>query len=219
VRELRSSEALRRGAGAALRIGNRPGAIVVKLAASFVFASLVAVSGLAAAEPAAMDRADTVNLSILGLAAGNYAVTYEHLSHGTHGLILEGEFAHGSNDSLSETSVGGGIGYRWHWSGQQNSGFLGVMLEAGRGSGSVTEDGMTVPLGIHYTTLTANIGKRWTIGDRGNITLRLGAGAGSYTAVTDDTSASAKQAQRDMNSFLALIPVAVDGELSFGYAF
>ena len=174
----------------------------------------VGVEATAKAEPT-----NSINASPLGLVVGDYALTYEHLFGGSHGLIVEGIGSRSSDDTGSALQFGGGVGYRWHWRGRQNSGFLGVMAAQRFGAGSVTENGMQHDMTIRSTSLTANIGKRWAVTDAVNVTFRIGGGWGHYTATAKEDTMEAKQAEKLMNDILTFIPIAIDGELSVGYAF
>ena len=167
----------------------------------------------------AEEPSNTVNISPLGVLVGDYALTYEHLFNGSHGLIVEGIGSRAANDDGSSLQFGGGVGYRWHWRGHQNSGFLGVMAAQRFGTGSVTENGMTHDMSVRSTTITANIGKRWTLTPALNVTFRIGAGWGHHVATAKEDTMEAKQAEKLMNDILSFLPVGFDGELSLGYAF
>lgn len=194
--------------------------------------SLVAVSVPAAARAETADvqpvlaeqeePKNSINISPLGALVGNYALTYERLFGGSHGLVVEGIGGFASNDSSSASQLGGAVGYRWHWSGRQNSGFLGVMVAQGIGSGEVTitENGqsMTHAMSVRSTTVTGNVGKRWMIGPA-NVTLRVGLGWGNYTAKVKSDAPGAQDAEKLMNDLLAFLPIGFDGELSVGYTF
>jgi Protein of unknown function (DUF3575) len=199
-----------------------------------VTAALVTLPALASAQPSttlgvtqteakAPERTNSINVSPLGALLGNYAVTYEHLFNGSHGLIVEGNAAFDSNSDSSSHQLGGGVGYRWHWRGRQNSGFLGVMVAQSFGSGEVTTTSggqdMTYEMGVRSTTITGNIGKRWMIGDAFNITLRLGLGWGHHTVTAKVNDQEAKDAETKLNDLLAYFPIGFDGELSVGYTF
>ena len=165
------------------------------------------------------EPANTVNLSPLGVLFGDYALTYEHLFAGHHGLIVEGIGSRATGDQGDSLQFGGGVGYRWHWRGRQNSGFLGVMAAQRFGAGSVTENGVTHEMTVQSTTITANIGKRWALTPAFNVTFRIGAGSGHYSATAKEDTMEAKQAEKLMNDILSFLPIGVDGELSVGYAF
>jgi len=187
--------------------------------------AILVVPAAAAAQPAPpmaiTERAEptnSINVSPLGIVFGSYALTYEHLFAGQHGVIVEGIAAHSANDDSSQTQFGGAVGYRWHWRGRQNSGFLGVMLAQGIGTGDVKVDDMTYGMTVRSTTVTGNIGKRWMIGPV-NITGRIGLGYGHYTVEAKDDSQAAKYAEDTLNDLLTLLPIGFDGELSVGLVF
>ncbi len=196
-----------------------------------VTAALVTLPALASAQPLGVTQTETtapaktnsINVSPLGALLGNYSLTYEHLFNGTHGLIVEGNAAFDSNSDSSSYQMGGGVGYRWHWRGRQNSGFLGVMVAQSFGNGEVTTTSgtqkMTYDMGVRSTTITGNIGKRWMIGDSFNITLRLGLGWGHHVATAKVDNQEAKDAEKSLNDLLAFFPIGFDGELSVGYVF
>jgi hypothetical protein len=165
------------------------------------------------------EKQNTLNLSPLGVVVGDYALTYEHLFGGHHGLIVEGIGSRSANDDGSSLQFGGGVGYRWHWRGRQNSGFLGLMVAQRFGTGSVTENAVTHDMSVRSTTVTANIGKRWALTPAVNVTFRIGAGYGKHVATAKEDTMEAKQAEELMNDILSFLPVGFDGELSVGYAF
>jgi hypothetical protein len=180
-----------------------------------------------AAEPLVIEEKaepkNSINISPLGLIAGNIALTYEHLFAGTHGVIVEGVLARASGDEGDSLQFGGSVGYRWHWRGRQNSGFLGVTFTQTVGSGSVTTNAsgteMTHDMSVRSTMLTGNIGKRWMLTDAINITARLGLGWGNHVASAKEDTQEAKDAEELMNDLLAFLPIGFEGELSVGYAF
>lgn len=201
-------------------------------------ATLAASSSSAAAQPATVAPApmptvaaaaapaeskNSINVSPLGLIFGNLYLTYEHLFAGGHGLVIDAGGGSTDGDAASESHGSVGVGYRWHWRGRQNSGFLGVMLHQSVGSGEVTlgdgADAMTHDMTIRSTMLTANVGKRWMIGDKVNISLRFGLGWGHHVAEASSSGEDAEEAEAVMNGLLTLIPIGVDGELSVGYNF
>jgi hypothetical protein len=193
----------------------------MKTVALAVVAALVP-SIAAADEPLTLEAKaepkNTINLSPLGVLVGDYALTYERLA-GSHGLIVEGIGSRSAGDAGSSLSFGGGVGYRWHWRGRQNSGFLGLMVAQRFGTGSVTENNMTHDMSVRSTTVTANIGKRWALTPAVNVTFRIGAGWGNHVATAKEDTMEAKQAEELMNDILSFLPIGFDGELSVGYAF
>ena len=185
--------------------------------------ALLAVPTVAAADDTKLsvekkEATNSLNVSALGVFAGNYALTYEHLFNGHHGVLVEGIVTRNSGDEGSSLQYGGAAGYRWHWSGKQASGFLGIMVAQGFGTGEVTVNGMTHDMSVKSTTVTGNIGKRWAWGPV-NATLRVGLGYGNYSAKAKDSSMDAKNAEEVMNTILAFLPIGFDGELSIGFNF
>jgi hypothetical protein len=176
-------------------------------------------------------KENSINGSPLGILYGAYSLNYERLVSGTHGFMIEGNFSHSTGtstingDQTSSKSLlyGGGVGYRWHWSGQQQSGFLGLMAgyTVGTGSGTVTDAAGTneFDLTIKAPWVVANIGKRWQWDNGLNITFRIGAGWAKYTVSSNSTDPQAQDAVKALQDLLTLIPIALDGELSLGYTF
>lgn len=171
----------------------------------------------------ALTKENSVNLSPLGLLSGSYGLNYERLIGGYHGVLVEGNFSHSSGDNASSNSVGGTVGYRFHWRGSQNSGFVGLNLGyfKGSGEGSITNNGMMKTFDVDTTvsSITANIGKRWAWDSGLNVTFRIGAGKGNYDVSTDSEDPDAQEVVKNVDDLLAFLPVAFDGELSLGYVF
>jgi opacity protein-like surface antigen len=186
--------------------------------------ALTFASSVAAAE----EGANSINVSPLGLAFGSYNLTYERLTQGGHGFLVEGMLNRSKKSDASQTNGGMSIGYRWHWSGGQDSGFLGANIGYGRGiaTGSITttsSDGMATKKSFDVDTsilsATANVGRRFAFNNGLNITLRVGAGYGKYQLATDSKDPDAKAVVDDLRAFLNVFPIAVDGEISLGYIF
>ncbi|HUH06075.1 MAG TPA: hypothetical protein VML75_28995, partial [Kofleriaceae bacterium] len=122
--------------------------IVPHLAAAAAALTLLA-SSASAEEPLVVEqpaeRQNSINVSPLGLVFGSYAANYERLTPGGHGILIEGAYSRSSDDESSATSGGVGVGYRWHWRGKQNSGFVGATLGyyVGNGEATVTTNGMS----------------------------------------------------------------------------
>jgi hypothetical protein len=211
-----------------------------KLASLSIAAASLLAAGTATAQPAAApvppatvyaqqpapEKANSINVDALSLLFTSLAVTYEHLWSGEHGLILEAGFGRNTSDNAESSHGLLAVGYRWHWSKRQNSGFLGVTYQQRYGSGYVETSVDDEPverhdMTIHSEMLTANIGKRWTLGaeENWNITLRFGLGWGNHTASANEDTMDAKEAEEEMNEILELVPIGWEGELSLGYNF
>ena len=174
-------------------------------------------------EANALSKENSVNVSPLGVLSGSYGINYERLFGGYHGLLVEGNFGRSSSGDASSSSLGGTIGYRFHWRGNQDSGFLGLNLGyfTGSGEGTVTNGSETKTFDVDTTvsTITANVGRRWAWKSGLNVTLRIGAGRGNYDVTTDSDDPDAQEIVKAVDDLLAFLPVAFDGELSVGYIF
>lgn len=177
------------------------------------------------------ERANSINGNPFGFLVGSYSLNYERLVNGTHGFLVEGNFGltegttttNGQANKSTSTNYGGGAGYRWHWSGRQQSGFLGLMAgyTVGSGTGTLTSGAMSksFDLKIKAPWVVANIGKRWQWDNGLNITFRIGAGWAQYTVSTSSMDPDAQAVKDFMQDILTLLPIAFDGELSLGYTF
>lgn len=194
--------------------------------AGFGIAALV--SGQALAEDAkdaeveadAPMGANSVNLNPLGVLFGSYSVNYERLFDRQHGLLVEAGFS-SSEDSNGDTAFATGalVGYRWHWSQSQDSGFLGanVGYYLGEGEASVNNSSFKVD----YTTvdITLNGGRRYAWKSGFNLTWRLGVGRAFRSFEAQDDSEGAKEAAQLIEDIVNFLPVTIDAELSIGWVF
>lgn len=185
--------------------------------------SEASVEPVADVEKSGTSKENSVNLSPLGVLSGSYGLNYERLFGGYHGLLVEGNFSRSSGDDASSSSLGGTLGYRFHWRGKQDSGFLGINLgyHTGSGEGSIDNGAEVKTFDVDTTvsSITANIGRRWAWDSGLNITFRIGAGKGNYDVSTDSDDPDAQNVVEAVDDLLAFLPVAFDGELSVGYMF
>lgn len=170
------------------------------------------------------DPVNSINGNPLGALIGSYGLNYERLMGGMHGLMIEGQLGIRSDSSSSYTTYGGGAGYRWHWRGRQNSGFLGLMAGYSVGTGkSTVSDGaggtQNFDLTIKAPWVVGNIGKRWVLPYNLNITFRIGAGWAGYKVSTTSTDPDAQAGVDLLQDLLTFLPIAFDGEISLGYMF
>jgi hypothetical protein len=161
----------------------------------------------------------SINISPLGILFGAYNINYEYLHDGTHGILGEAGMAHSSDDDTSATSFAGSAGYRWHWRGKQSSGFLGANVGYQRGWGTTSYDGTEFDLDVSRVIVVGNIGRRWAWDFGLNLTLRVGAGYGSWNVSSDSSDPDVREAVREAERLLQRVPVALDGELSLGWVF
>lgn len=175
---------------------------------------------LVTAAPDAIEHPHSVNLGI-GTLWGSPSVTYQHLFRGGHGLLIGANAFYASHEIGTGMGAGGSVGYRWHWSERQDSGFLGLHagFDRDRSPMRITINEMTEDALVHISTfyLVGNVGKRWLLGDRINITARIGGGLALRRLSTD--ADDAEPLVGVMQGLLGLVPITVDGELSVGYTF
>lgn len=171
------------------------------------------------ATPVRVEPRHSINLGV-GTVWASPSITYEHLFPGGHGLLI------GANAFYSVLldggmGAGGSVGYRWHWNGRQDSGFIGLHAGFDRDLSPVriTIDEMTEESDINITTfyLVANIGKRWLVRDNVNITARIGGGMALRYFDTD--ADDIEPVVGVMQDIIGNFPMTVDGELSVGYTF
>lgn len=166
---------------------------------------------------------NSVNINPLGALFGDYSVNFEHLVNGSHGLIAEGVFSSTSDDNGTTTQAGAAVGYRWHWSGTQDSGFLGAMLGYKSGTSDVTvvSSGISksFDLTVSAPSITFNIGRRWAWQSGLNVTIRFGVGRAAYDITSTSTDADVQEAIKLADDMMNAFPVTLDGELSVGWIF
>jgi len=181
-------------------------------------------AAVAAQQPEApTEKTISINLDPGGALQGYYGGNVEWL-HGSHGLLVQGSFFHKTSDDSSVSGFGGKVGYRWHWRGRMNSGFLGLNASLDLGSATKTTTDMagqmmTSDLSVRTIAVTADIGKRWQLDNGINVTFAIGAGWANRTVSTSSNDPTDKQAAKDIEDLLAFLPIAFDGELSLGYSF
>ncbi len=164
-------------------------------------------------------RLNSVNGHPWGILIGAYSVNYERLLGPTHGVMVEGEYVRFGGDEDYVTSYGGNVGYRWHWSGGQDSGFLGANLGYRHGGAGVSGGGEAHSLSVDTVYVVMNVGRRFAWRSGFNITLRIGGGRAWHSVTAESDNPDAEEAEETIEKILNFIPVALDGELSVGYAF
>ncbi|MCO4762833.1 MAG: hypothetical protein KC502_15065 [Myxococcales bacterium] len=164
-----------------------------------------------------------MNFSPLGLLFGSYSVNFEHLMNSQHGLIAEGLFSQSSDKDSTTMSAGAAVGYRWHWSKTQDSGFLGAMLGYQTGTSVVkVVDGAgekSFDVSVSAPSVTFNVGRRWAWSNGLNITLRFGVGRAVYSLSSTSTDPDVQDAINTVDDLMNALPVTLDGELSIGWIF
>ncbi len=111
----------------------------------------MASSRLPEAHVEVIDRAHSLNLNVGGIATGDYTLTYQYMFAPGHCIVAEGLLSYSSSaDNGTNLTYGGQFGYRWLWSGHQNSWFLGVMAGYDAGTNTLSANSTSG----HVTTTT-----------------------------------------------------------------
>lgn len=187
------------------------------------------------ATAAAQERPTAVSVSplsgLLGFArvnVGAWAVHYERRIGPHLGVVVEATGVHIHGPPMHVWLFGGTVGARWHFLPTPSGPFVGVHAGYrtgwGRSATTVTTNGVT--RAVEEPSLTpsqllvvANVGYRWVHASGLAVTGRLGAGYGPFTTTTTGTTPEAAQIAQATNDVLGFTSVAVDTELSVGYAF
>ncbi len=90
-----------------------------------------------AEEAASGEKVHSANFNVLGPLYSSYTFNYVYLMEGTHGFLVEPGLQLNSNSDSDYMTYGSTVGYRWHWDGVQDSGFLGLNVVYYVGSGTV----------------------------------------------------------------------------------
>jgi len=191
---------------------------------------VLAASLPASAAAASPEREDSIHLSPLKMLAGNRlgaagaAITYEHRFDDGHAVVFDAGVGWARDlkedddtTGVRETHARLAVGYRWHWRRDRDGGFGGVMVHQVIGRGNVTLADDTVhEVDLRSTQLTGHVGSRWALGWGFRATVRGGLGWGPYAVNARD---DARDTEELLHAFLTRVPVAIDAELSVGYAF
>jgi hypothetical protein len=187
---------------------------------SSIVLTLSLVSSIAAAETPnevktqAPDRTISINLDAApALLHGMYGGNVEWL-HGAHGVLVEGNYGQDAQQLIA-SAFRTTAGYRYHWNGRMDSGFVGV--NASYASVTSTSD-HSDSLTFRTVSVLGNVGKRWQLDNGMNFTARCGFGIawGKLTTSSDDQFVMEEVADLDARNDIAVV---WDSELSVGYSF
>ena len=169
-----------------------------------------------------VSRPKSINFSPFSAFAGSLSLNYAQLLDGYHGFLIEGALVDAiyepTDPEEAKTTAEGFdilVGYRYHWSGGQDSSFWGVSAGHSRGTSS-SDDGSNIS--YRNTTLTLNLGRRWAWESGFNITFRAGLGFGDYNFKSDGDTEERFDVTV-MNDLFEAFPIGFEGELSLGYCF
>lgn len=160
-----------------------------------------------------------LNINMVKVAIGQYSGGYEYFSDG-HGYLLEGSYdKFDLGFGVDVTYVSGAAGYRRYWRGKQDSVFIGAMAGYSRAIGGRDLLGYNIQLLTTSLSVIGHVGKRWVFDSGLNVTTRVGAG---YAHRTFRVEIDAWYLQPLLDAFARadnFLPLAVDAEVSVGFAF
>jgi hypothetical protein len=209
---------------------------LVVLAAHFLMLNSAVAEEAAAAQP--VPRKSAVNFRAPEAYFKSYFFNIEHLISGRHGVVLEGGYIGAYPFSLTAGGKSAkwkidhgytlSAQYRFHFSKQLDSPFIGVFFKYGSVSGILlssdgpdvvfasTDGQPQIGFSSSYQMIGLNIGHRIIVGPGITLTLRVGAGGlfGNNKFSTEDYAKNRDAFDAIFNTFLRF-----DSELSIGYAF
>lgn len=167
-------------------------------------------------------RIQAINMCPGGIALGIFSVNYERLLKPNHGIVFRADYelvpktySDAKIDANGKAFI---VNYRYHFSGEMNSLFLGAFSRYRVYKGEGALEGIPFDFSIPEVTVGANAGKRWVWNNGFTMTFALGYGhfmgktkVDESTPDIDDAIDVFKKEYDFLNGFL--------GEFSIGYAF
>jgi hypothetical protein len=195
--------------------------------AAALFPALV-LGGAGARAGTAADRPTSINYSPLGVPTidpdplavthGSISGNVERMLSGRHAVVVE--LGRAMHRATGLGFLAAAVGYRLHLEARQASPFVGAMIGAAIADGdySTGELGATVyDVRVRSLSASVHIGDRIAF-DRVSFTGRVGIGWIAFHATADSADPGAPRATQQLEDELAT-PIAIDAELSIGYAF
>ena len=151
-----------------------------------------------------------------------YVINYEYLYHEHHGLAARLEYNPMSGSGIDDaTGIAVVLDYRWHFSPELESFFVGPYIRYRYVDGSGTDAGTKFDFKVPEVNLGVNAGYRW-IHDATGINVVLAFGYG-YSWVTEEITPTNDNIKSIFNKFKKDNDTFLDapfyGEFSIGYAF
>lgn len=163
-----------------------------------------------------------INMCPGGIAFGIFSINFEYLIKPKHGLVARFDYEavpKTYTEALIDAyGIGFTLNYRYHFSGEMNSLFLGAYARyrtyIGTGTSEAGEFDFTIP---EYT-FGLNAGKRWAWNNGLNVTLALGYG---FSIINREVEPSNEYNESMVDNFEDDYNFSGPfyGELSIGYAF
>ena len=163
-----------------------------------------------------------VNFCPGGIIFGIYAINYEYLVHGNHGLVARFDYESVSetlsDDKMEANGYAYTFNYRWHFSEAMESFYIGSYVRYKLYNGDATDGATKFDFTLHEYTLGLNAGKRWVWNSGFNINCAFEYGISTLNKETDPTSSSIdSKLDKFIDDYTFIDPFY--GEISIGYAF
>lgn len=198
--------------------------IIVLASLMFFFTTTNLSAQLAVTKPMSnsSEFKHAINVCPIAVVFGIYAINYEYLFAPQHGLDVRYEYEavpKSYTDAAIESSgMAFSLNYRWHWSGEMNSVFLGAYTRYKFYNGSGVLESADFDFDLKEYTIGLNLGKRWVWDSGINATFALGYGFSTDTRTSSPKNASVDAKINEFEDSYDFISPFY-GELSVGYAF
>jgi len=164
-----------------------------------------------------------VNMCPGGIVFGIYSVNYEYLAGQNHGLVARFDYESVS-ETLSDDTImkangyGFTFNYRWHFSGELESFYIGSYARYKVYKGDGTNGSTKFDFTLQEYTLGLNAGKRWVWNSGINVNCAFGYGISKLKEETDPSnSLNDSTLDKFIDDYTFIDPFY--GEISVGYAF
>ena len=158
-----------------------------------------------------------------GIVFGIYSVNYEYLAGQNHGLVARLDYESVS-ETLSDNTIikangyGFTFNYRWHFSGNMESFYIGSYARYKVYNGDGTNGATKFDFTLQEYTLGLNAGKRWVWNSGINVNCAFGYGISKLNKETDPSNSSNDSTlDKFIDDYTFIDPFY--GEISVGYAF
>ena len=163
-----------------------------------------------------------INMCPGGIIFGFYSVNYQYLFRPNHAMVIRFDYedvpqtyTDASIESSGKAII---LNYRYHFSGEMNSIYLGVYSRYRVFTGDGTLEAVDFDFNLTEVTFGLNAGKRWVWNNGFNINFALGYGVSTSERVADPSTPAIESVLDEWeNSYEFLDPFL--GEFSIGYAF
>lgn len=163
-----------------------------------------------------------INFCPGGPIFGVYAINYEYLFKPHHGMIARFDYEavpkSYTEANIESNGVAFILNYRYHFSGELESTFVGAYTRYKIYNGNGRLDAQDFDFNLKHFTLGVNAGKRWVWNSGFNITFQLGYGLATGNRNATPTSSSIKSILNSFEKKYDFIDPFF-GELSIGWAF